>query len=166
MGKQFRYDETAFKPKQREVALALVEREFSTAAEAKTKDEIAQEFGTTAMTIWRWEKQDPNFIAYMNHLSTQFIDSGQARVYAKLMEAVNKGNVKAMELFMKRMGDLDNKSEISISQTQDDNSLQERIDKIQERRKAALAAAAVNANGTTPDDEDGVDDASDGSERE
>lgn len=147
MGKQFKFDETAFKPKQREVALALVEREFIPKEDRLTKEEIAQEHGISHMTLYRWQKQDPNFISYMGHLASQFMDSNQSKVYAKLMEAVNKGNIKAMELYMKRSGDLDTKNEISFTQNQDELSIQDRLDRLKARKDAALAAKSAAALG-------------------
>lgn len=137
MAKQFKYDEAAFKPKQREVALALVEREFADKKDRKSKEAIAEEHGTTKMTIWRWENNDPNFIAYKNHLASEFMDSRLAFVYGKMIEGIGGGNAKLIELFLKRIGDLDTKSDINITRKNDEESQDERLAKLQERLQAA-----------------------------
>lgn len=133
MAKHFKYDESKFKPKQREVALALVEREFADKKVRKSQQEIAEEHGITTMTMWRWSNNDPNFIAYKNHLASQFMDSRLALVYVKLIEAVESGNTKAMELFLKRVGDLDTRGELTINPQSDDKSQEERLIELRER---------------------------------
>lgn len=137
MARQFNFDEARFKPKQREVALALVEREFADKKVRKTKQQIADEHGTTTMTIHRWENHDDNFIAYKNHLAGQFMDSRLAYVYTKLLEAVDGGNTKAIELFMKRLGDLDTRGELTVRNQKDDETQEERVAKLRERLASA-----------------------------
>lgn len=137
MAKHFKYDEARFKPKQREVALALVEREFADKKVRKTQQEIAEENGITVMTMWRWNNQDVNFISYKNHLAAQFMDSRLALVYTKLIEAVEGGNTKAMELFLKRVGDLDTKGELTVLKGNDDETQEERLAKLKERLEAS-----------------------------
>lgn len=133
MAKQFKYDEAKFKPKQREVALALVEREFADKKIRKSKGAIAEENGITPMTLWRWENHDGNFIAYKNHLASEFMDSRLAFVYGKLLEVIGEGNTKGIELFLKRIGDLDTKTDLTINQSRDEDSQEERLAKLQER---------------------------------
>lgn len=136
MAKQFKFDEAKFKPKQREVALALVEREFAEKKVRKSKGEIAEENGITSMTLWRWENHDANFIAYKNHLASEFMDSRLAFVYSKLIEVIGEGNTKGIELFLKRIGDLDTKTDLNITQSRDEETQEERLAKLQERLKA------------------------------
>ena len=136
MAKQFKFDETKFKPKQREVALALVEREFSDKKDRKSQLAIAEEHGITTMTMWRWTNHDANFIAYKNHLASEFMDSRLAFVYAKLIDVIGQGNTKGMELFLKRIGDLDTKTDINITKNNDEETQEERLAKLQERLKA------------------------------
>lgn len=133
MAKQFKYDETKFQPKQREVALALVEREFADKKVRKTKGEIAEEHGITTMTIWRWENNDANFIAYKNHIAAEFMDSRLAFVYAQLISVIADGNTKGMELFLKRIGDLDTKTDITVNKTTDEETQEERLARLQQR---------------------------------
>lgn len=136
MAKQFKYDETRFKPKQREAALALVEREFADKKARKTKQEIADDCDTTMMTLWRWENHDANFIAYKNHLASEFMDSRLAFVYGKLLDVIEGGNTKGIELFLKRIGDLDTKTDITVNQQKDDESQEERLAKLKARLEA------------------------------
>lgn len=136
MAKNFKFEEARFKPKQREVALALVEREFADKKDRKTKEEIAEAHGTTMMTMWRWENHDANFIAYKNHLASEFMDSRLAFVYSKLIEVIGAGNTKGIELFLKRIGDLDTKTDLTINKSSDDETQEERLAKLQERLKA------------------------------
>lgn len=135
MARQFKFDEAKFKPKQREVALALVEREFADKKMRKTKGEIAEEHGITTMTLWRWENNDANFIAYKNHLASEFMDSKLAFVYSKIIEVIGEGNTKGMELFLKRIGDLDTRTDITVTKSRDDESPEERVAKLQQRLK-------------------------------
>lgn len=136
MAKQFKYDETRFKPKQREAALALVEREFADKKARKTKQEIADDCDTTMMTLWRWENHDANFIAYKNHLASEFMDSRLAFVYGKLLDVIEGGNTKGIELFLKRIGDLDTKTDITVNQQKDEESQEERLAKLKARLEA------------------------------
>lgn len=137
MAKQFKFEEARFKPKQREVALALVEREFADKKGRKTKEAIAEDNGITTMTLWRWENHDANFIAYKNHLASEFMDSRLAFVYGKLLDVIGEGNTKGIELFLKRIGDLDTKTDLTISKSGEDETQAERLAKLQERLKAA-----------------------------
>lgn len=137
MAKQFMFDEARFKPRQREAALALVEREFVDKKARKTKGEIAEEFGITTMTLWRWENNDANFIAYKNHLASEFMDSHLPFVYSQLIQVIRDGNTKGIELFLKRIGDLDTKTDLTINRSRDDETQEERLAKLQERLKAA-----------------------------
>lgn len=115
----FKYDESRFKPKQREAAMALVEYEFTPKGQRKSKQEIADELGVTRMTLHKWDKEDANFIAYKNYLASEFADSHLAFVYSKLIDSIGKGSVRAMETFLKRIGDLDAQTEITIKQAGD-----------------------------------------------
>lgn len=128
----FKYDESKFKPKQREAAIALVEYEFTPKAQRKTKGEIADELGVTRMCLYNWDTKDANFIAYKNYLASEFMDSHLAFVYKKLIESIEKGSTRGIELYLKRIGDLDQNSEITIKQ-EGDVSFEERKRALQER---------------------------------
>jgi hypothetical protein len=111
----FKYDESKFLPKQREAAIALVEYEFTPKAERKTLDEVAEHVGVTRKTLYNWNHKDSNFIAYKNYLSSEFMDSHLAFVYKKLIDSIEKGSTRGIELYLKRIGDLDTHSEITIN---------------------------------------------------
>lgn len=110
----FKYDEAKFLPKQREAALMLVEYEFTPRNARKTQDQIAEELGITRKTLYNWNTTDANFIAYKNALAAEFMDSHLALVYKKLIEAIERGSVRGMELYLKRIGDLDTSTEVTI----------------------------------------------------
>lgn len=132
---RYRFDENKLKPLQREAALALVEYEFTPKAERKTKEEIAEEVGVTRMCLWKWDKQDDNFIEYKKYLAAQHMESYTALVYARLIESIDKRySVKAMELFMKRLGDLNDNTEITIKNGSDeDKTHDERLAELKKR---------------------------------
>lgn len=122
----FKFNETLFKPKQREAAIALVEYEFSPKATRKTKQDIADELGITRKTMHNWDVKDSNFIAYKNYLASEFMDSSLSFVYKKLLESIDRGSVRGMELYLKRIGDLADQSEITIKQEGGGLSAEER----------------------------------------
>lgn len=116
MARQFEYDETKFRPMQREAAIALVEYEFSPKNARKSKQEIADELGISRQGLHKWDTQDKNFIAYKNSLAADFTDSHTAFVYKKLIDSIDRGSVRGIELFMKRVGDLADQQELTIKQ--------------------------------------------------
>jgi predicted transcriptional regulator len=127
----FKYDESKFLPKQREAAIALVEYEFTPKSSRKTKEEIAEEVGVSRKTLHNWDTRDSNFINYKNYLASEFMDSHLALVYKKLIESIERGSVKGIEVYLKRIGDLDTHTEVTINNG-DNKSFEE--------RKAALLA--------------------------
>jgi len=134
---RYGYDETKFRPKQREAALALVEKEFTDKSYRKSNEQIANELGITRMTLHNWNTKDTNFIRYKRYLSDDFMDSQVAFVYSKLLDSIDKGSVRGMELFMKRMGDLANKQEISFNTQGEDQSFEDRRKELMERLEDA-----------------------------
>lgn len=130
---RFKYDETKFRPKQREAAVMLVEREFAPKEERKTMQQIADELGMSRMGLYKWDKHDANFIAYKNYLASEFMDSYLSYTYAKLIDVIGDGNTKGIELFLKRIGDLDTKSEISLTDNRGDESFEDRKAALLER---------------------------------
>lgn len=127
----FKYDESKFLPKQREAAIALVEYEFTPKKERKTKEQIAADLGVCRKTLHNWDTKDANFIAYKNYLASDFMDSHLAFVYKKLIDGIERGSMKGIELYLKRIGDLDERNELTIKQESDLSF---------EERKAALLA--------------------------
>ena len=133
MARHFEYDETKFKPLQREAALALVEYEFTPKAQRKTKQEIADELGITRQCLHKWDTQDKNFIAYKNSIAADFTDSHTAFVYKKLLDSIDRGSVRGIELFMKRLGDLADQQELTIKTDGNDKSFEERRAELMKR---------------------------------
>lgn len=132
--RRFGFDETKFRPGQREAALALVEYEFEgDRTKRKTKQEIADEIGISRQQLHAWNTRDQNFIAYKNYLASEFLDSHLAFVYRKMLEGIDKGSMKGIELYLKRIGDLDNRSEITVNQGDNEQSFEERKAAILER---------------------------------
>jgi transcriptional regulator with XRE-family HTH domain len=123
---RFHFDETKLKPGQKEAAVMLVEYEFTEKAERKTKEQIAEEVGVSRMTLHRWETRDENFINYKNYVASQFANTYLPFVYKKLIEGISRGSMKGIELFLKRIGDLDDKTEITIDDKRGDKSFEER----------------------------------------
>lgn len=134
--RQYGFDESKFKPGQRKAALALVEKEFAKEGEKRTNEEIAADAGVTRMTLYVWDTQDDNFIRYKRYLTDDFMDTQVAFVYSKLINSIDQGSVRAIELFMKRMGDLANKQEISFPDSAGSGeSFEDRKDDILRRLK-------------------------------
>lgn len=133
--RRYKFDETKFKDGQKLAAIALVEREFTPKSERKTMEQIAEELGVARMTIYNWNTKDDNFIEYKKYLSAQTLDTHMPMVYARLLETIDKRySVRAMELFMKRAGDLTDNSEITIkSGDEGDKSADERLEELKKR---------------------------------
>lgn len=128
----FKYDESKFLPKQREAAIALVEYEFTPKGQRKTKEAIAEELGVSRKTLHNWDTKDSNFINYKNYLASEFMDSHLALVYKKLIDSIERGSVRGIEVYLKRIGDLDTHTEVTINNGSD-LSFEERKAAIMER---------------------------------
>lgn len=144
MARQFDYDETKFKPLQREAAVALVEYEFTPKGMRKTKQQIADEIGISRKCLHDWNTRDQNFIAYKNSIAADFTDSNTAFVYSKLLESIGRGSVRGIELFMKRIGDLADQQELTIKQ-EGGASFEERREELLKRLGAELEQADKDA---------------------
>lgn len=128
------FDESRLLPLQREAAIALVEYEFASKGERKTKNQIAEEIGISRMSLHNWDKKDTNFIAYKNYLAADFFDSYLPFVYRKMLDGISNGSMKGIELFLKRQGDLDTRSEVTINDgTGADKTIEERKKELLER---------------------------------
>jgi len=132
----FKYDESKFLPKQREAAIALVEYEFTPKNQRKTKEEIAEDIGVSRKTLHNWDTKDSNFIAYKNYLASEFMDSHLALVYKKLIDSIERGSVRGIEVYLKRIGDLDTHTEVTIK-NDGDLSFEERKAALMERLSKA-----------------------------
>lgn len=115
-----KYDEALLKVGQKKAAHLLIEREFSDRRTRKTKEQIAEECGVTRMTLYRWEHEDDNFIAYYNELAQKFVDSQLAFVYSKLLDGIKSGSMKGIELYLKQAGKLIDKQEVEVDDKRED----------------------------------------------
>lgn len=87
-------------------ALACVEREFAGESERRSYEEIAEEAGVSAKTLWQWRTQNKSFIDYVNSIADDFLASKRPVVYRRLMQLIDSAqpSVKGIDLFMKREG--------------------------------------------------------------
>ncbi|MBU5266285.1 phBC6A51 family helix-turn-helix protein [Virgibacillus proomii] len=145
----YNFDESKFKPKQREAAMLLVEREFADPKERKTKGEIADELKMTRQGLHKWETRDDNFIAYKNYLANKMMTSSLPMVFARILEGIDKEkNTKMTELYLKRLGELDTKSELTLKDGRDGEQT------LDERRAALLARLGEEAEGDAEGDDE------------
>lgn len=145
----FGFDESKLLPLQREAAIALVEYEFASKDERKTKNQIAEEIGISRMTLHNWDKKDTNFIAYKNYLAADFFDSYLPFVYRKMLDGISNGSMKGIELFLKRQGDLDSRSELTINDGNGaDKTIEERKKELMERLGETVAEGDDTDGGT------------------
>lgn len=98
-----------FKPEQVQAARLLALKETG---EKRTIKDIAEEVGVDQRSIYRW-KEDPEFCEMVNDIADRYMDGFLSEAYAHLRKQVRNGSVKAMELYLKRMGKLIEKREVS-----------------------------------------------------
>ncbi|MDF1510783.1 phBC6A51 family helix-turn-helix protein [Robertmurraya sp. DFI.2.37] len=130
---RFQFNEARLREGQRLAAQLLVEYEFTPKGERKTKDQIAEEVGISRMQLHRWDTTDENFIAYKNYLASRVVDSQLSLVYSRLIDGIKNGSMKGIELYLKRIGDLNDKSEVTINTNSGDQSFEERKAALMER---------------------------------
>lgn len=150
---RFQFDENNLTDDQKKAAVLLVEYEFTPKADRLTKEEIAEMCNVTRMGLWKWDTQNPDFIGYKKYLSAQFLDSYTPMVYARLAETIDKRfSVRAMELFMKRLGDLNDNQEITITDQRGNNT--ESFDERQAELLARLGEGEGKAEGNAEEKEE------------
>lgn len=76
----------------------------------KTIVQIAEEIGVSERTIYRW-KQDPDFIAYQNHIAERAMDDFIVETYAQLRRLLREGKsektqLEAIKLVLQNRGKL------------------------------------------------------------
>lgn len=130
---RFKYDTTRFLPGQREAAAELVQYEFADKKERKTREQIAKDVGISRKTLYNWEYFDPNFIAYKNYIASEYMDSHLAFVYSQLLNGIQQGSMRGVETFLKRIGDMDTNTDVTIHQGGDNQTFEERKAAILER---------------------------------
>lgn len=134
---KFHFSEDLLKPNQKLAAQKLVESDFGSREETRSREKIAEEVGVSRMTLYKWDHRDENFIAYKNYLASGFMDSHLSMVYKKLLEGIEQGSMKGIETFLKRIGDMDTNSEVTVNQG-------EGFDRTIDERKQELLARINN----------------------
>ncbi|MBC9786279.1 helix-turn-helix domain-containing protein [Heliobacterium chlorum] len=97
-----------------------------------TVAEIAEQVGVSPRTIYRW-KQDPEFLAYQNHLADLLMEDFLTEAYSRLRTLVKADNektqLKALELLLKNRGKLTDVKEVTatVEDTRNNESLADEI---------------------------------------
>lgn len=148
----YKFDEAKLKAGQRKCAMLMVEYEFAGKGERMTQQEIADEVGVHRTTIHEWNTRDSNFIEYKNYLSANAMNAFLPFVYRKLIDGINNGSMKGIELYLKRIGDMDARSEVTLN---DGNGEEKSFDD----RKADILArlgdqAGIIADGIEDEEEE------------
>jgi predicted transcriptional regulator len=87
---------------QSKAAYLLVINDFEKGT--KTQEEIADEVGVSRQTLYVWRTSNSDFIAYQNALSDHHLESYRSKADAKLVELVDKGYTKALDLYYTLLG--------------------------------------------------------------
>lgn len=148
---QYNFDEAKLRPGQRKCAMLMVEYEFADKGARMTHQQIADEVGVHRSTVHEWNTHDTNFIEYKNYLSANAMNAFLPFVYRKLIDGINNGSMKGIELYLKRIGDMDNRSEVTINDGTDS-------DKSFEDRKADILERLGESAGLLLEDEEDDDD--------
>lgn len=90
----------------------LIENEIDL-RKSKTQEDIAQEVGITRKQLYVWRTQDTDFIAYKDALADQVLAGHHEKVIAKLLQSIDNGSVKAMDLYFSVRGKKVSKSEVT-----------------------------------------------------
>jgi hypothetical protein len=75
------------------------------------------------------------------------VDSKLAMVYSQLVEGIKNGSMKGIELYLKRIGDLNDKSEVTISDKRDTQSFDDRKAALLERLESSVDTAETGDTG-------------------
>jgi len=94
---------TKLKPEQVQAAHRMLENSLS-GKDKLTQEQLAAELGVTDRCLRKWRSENVYFNEYITQLSTNALRSHTDFVDAQLLEAVSKGHIKAMELYYKRSG--------------------------------------------------------------
>jgi hypothetical protein len=70
----------------------------------RTQEEIAQEVGVSRTQLYNWRTQNTDFIAYQGALSDMHLEAYRSKADKKLLELVDKGYTKALELYYVLLG--------------------------------------------------------------
>lgn len=111
MSKRLKALEAKLDARKRKAAYLLVENELRDSGDRRTQEDLAEEIGVTAKSLWEWKTKDKVFIEYKNELADDFLSEKRAFVYGQLMKLIggSQPSVKGIDLFMRRFGLLTDK---------------------------------------------------------
>ncbi|MFF3021213.1 phBC6A51 family helix-turn-helix protein [Gottfriedia sp. NPDC057948] len=99
----------------------------------QTQEEIAQEVGVSRRTLLEWRRKS-DFIAYQGALSDQHLQAFRSRADKVLMDQVDKGFIKALDLYYTLLGRKITKTETTeVRQTStymSDDDIQAELEKL------------------------------------
>ncbi|GIQ63700.1 hypothetical protein PACILC2_22680 [Paenibacillus cisolokensis] len=103
--------------RQRLAAMLVVEREFAPESERKSYEQIAEEVGVSARSLWEWRHRNRAFIDYVNAMSADILASSRPKVYRQLLKLIDgaQPSVKAIDLYFKHEGLITTKTEIDVN---------------------------------------------------
>ena len=110
--------EQIIRPDKLQACLRYYEELCKPKKERKTHEELAEEFGITVMTWWRW-RQEPEFIEYLGLLSSRAVDASLPLATSALLRMIDtkQPSSKALEMFFKLLGMLNEKQIVETRNT-------------------------------------------------
>lgn len=91
---------------QQRAAEMLVDNEFGLLTpdgKKLTVEQLAEKIGIAKSTLYEWKK-NPDFIRYKDYLADDQFATQRERVYRSVLDAIDRGSIKAMDLWMRRFG--------------------------------------------------------------
>lgn len=112
---------------QQKAAYLLIENEVRPTAEQRTQDEIAEELGVSRQTIYNWRTKNQAFIEYKKEVAKDFLGDAVgtwANAIIKSMQG-KQPSQKALDLYAKLMGFIQDQKRIEIAEGNDARSNEE-----------------------------------------
>lgn len=124
---------------QAKAAYLLLINEFEEGGR-RTLEDIANEVGISRNQLYLWRTQNADFIAYQNSLSDMHLEAYRSKADKKLMELVDKGYTKALDLYYTLLGRKITKSETTevrkeIGPRLSDSEIARELEKLQQSIK-------------------------------
>jgi len=112
---------------QQKAAYLLIENETRPTAEQRKQDEIAEEVGVSRQTLYNWRTKNQAFIEYKKEIAKDFLGDAVG-VWANAIIKSMKGkqpSQKALDLYAKLMGFIQEQKRIEITDGNDARSEEE-----------------------------------------
>ena len=91
----------------------LVENEMS--GNKETLESIAERNNISRTTLWQLRTQNDEFIEYKRLVTRNILESEYDMVASQLLKSIRQhGSVKGIQLYMQLVGELQNKSEVTV----------------------------------------------------